>query len=372
VFRSTFSLDAARAVAPEVDPIPALARLVRRSLVRRHPDGRFSVAALVRVGAGEPTPEVARALAGWLAGEHRRIVAAHAPFSDLRPHRADLVALLGRLDLDGADVARLGGLLSSLLLRYGPLAEVGALEGAFARAEGPVRASLAMRLAGVARVRGDWAGAERWAAAGLEAGPGLHVRIQLLHSLAASARELGDLPLARIRAREALELAESTGDADAIGFALEAMGGAVAGEDPAAALPLFDRQVALAERVSNPDHAIVGEVNGAWCAVALGRWDDARVRVESAIARRSDSARLQAITRGLRGLLLAILGRDDEARADLDQALALSAPFPGDELPGAHLGLALLARRAGDDEAVRRHLAQADEVPPSVAALLDR
>ena len=194
LFRGTFAAAAALAVLSDGS---GLAALRRRSLIRRLPDGRFTLYDAVRTAAPPPPTAAARRLAAWFDAQSReRSAPAH-----LAAHRSDLVALIARDDLSDRQILPMIETLGALTIRYGATREWEALQAAVRRASPGLRASLCWLVAVEHRANGRHEPSDRYAAEGVEADPDDALAARLLVMRAQAATNLDDLESAAHYAR---------------------------------------------------------------------------------------------------------------------------------------------------------------------------
>jgi DNA-binding CsgD family transcriptional regulator len=187
-------------------------------------------------------------------------------------------------------------------------------------------------------------------------------RARLLVLAARTYSYLGDLEASDVEARKALAAAEEADDTWATGWALHvlAMTTTIRG-DLAAALPLFDRALAVAE--TDPaltDLGLLLQINKAVTLLTLDRCDEALATAEGArhLADQVGTALRLAQAHGALGQALHALGRWDDALTEI-------AVVPDDLKEGVaiclELGIAAdISFHRNEPDAARRYLADAE------------
>ncbi|MEA2132498.1 MAG: hypothetical protein QOC68_407 [Solirubrobacteraceae bacterium] len=172
---------------------------------------------------------------------------------------------------------------------------------------------------------------------------------------------LGDPEAGERHLRDALATAEALGAGEdavraylLLGELLRLRG------DHAGALAVMERGEEGAARVGmRGSFGNFMKVNGADDLVRLGRWDEARARLEE--ARRMDLGPTSAVMHlTISGHLHALRGEGEEARADLSRALELAADgLPSEFVTPLRGAWAALCLTAGEAEEARRHVEEA-------------
>jgi predicted ATPase/DNA-binding SARP family transcriptional activator len=319
-----FSHDKLRALAYEEAHLTRrrlLHRRVAESLARspRHADAAAAVIARHYRMAGLEQ-EAARYFRQ--AGEHARQLFANS--EALEYFQAALA--LGHPDPAGlqesiGDVHTLSGRYEAALTSY---------ESAAAVAEPARLAAIEHRLGAVHHRLGHWDRADRHfeaalAAVGQDGGDGARrARILADRSLTAHLRERVDQALEL--AREALELAEAAGDAEAVAQAHNILGIlASRSGDRAEALRHLERSLALAETLPDPTARVAALNNLALVHGSAGELDRALELAEEALVlceRQGDRHREAALHNNLADLLHAA-DRAEEAMSHLKQAVTI-------------------------------------------------
>lgn len=265
------------------------------------------------------------------AEAHRRAAAyARAVFANAEARQH----LESALALGGAPTAELHETLGDVLTLLGDYAgAIAHLEAAAATAE-PRRASTIERALALVHVRlGDWMRAESHIAGAIEsAGDDARLRAALLADRSAIAGRLGDRTAAEAAGREALAVAEATGDQEGIARAcqvLAVLARATGSLDDAMAL--LERALSASESLSEPTLRIASLNTLALVRGSRGDRGAAIGLLRDALAlceRQGDRHRQAALENNLADLLRAA-GHREEAMDHLKRAVAIFADIGG-------------------------------------------
>jgi tetratricopeptide (TPR) repeat protein len=307
--------------------------LARRRLLH----GRVA-AALSRRQPGEESAALVAShlrLAGDQTGaaERYRVAAEHA--ASLHAHADALEHLEAALALGGPDAAELHeriGDIRTLTGDYG--GALASYESAAAQCEPTALAAIEHKLGDVHHRRGEWELAEAHYLAALDAAPagGLQARIQA--DLALTLHHAGQPERATTLAREALALAETTGDQPAQAQARNMLGVLArnAGE-PESALEQLERSLALARELGDEPAQAAALNNMALVRRDVGELSEALTLTKDALALSAaygDRHRVAALENNLADLLHAA-GDEDEAMVHLKRAVAIFTEVGADE-----------------------------------------
>jgi DNA-binding SARP family transcriptional activator/tetratricopeptide (TPR) repeat protein len=271
------------------------------------------------------------------AGRHREAAHAHARAAEEaravfanREAREHLEAALALGDPATAELHESLGQVLTLLGDY-----AGAISHLEASAADPPpgrAAAIERELALVHSRLADWPRAASHIGAALQLAPEGTSRAALLADQSAIAARLGDEAAAEAAAREALRLAETSGDAEGIArgshvLAVLARGRGAFDE----AIELLERSLAAADRAAEPDLRIASLNTLALVRAAAGDRVVARRLLEEALARcarRGDRHRQAALENNLADVLRAD-GQREAAMDHLKRAVAIFAEIGG-------------------------------------------
>lgn len=197
------------------------------------------------------------------------------------------------------------------------------------------------------------------ASRGLEIEEGLGLegdRSQLLNNIGVCGAFLGD-PESLDRLREAKELAERSGDAEAIGRIYTNLPSSLAAfHRYREALDYCERGRELMRRSGSPNFEAFIASNQAGCFAELGRYEDAEAIAREALTTQRSLNAVPGIVNS--GAVMALVatrrGRYDDARSALDEILPLSRGLGGTEFLSLTLNLEVELERARGNLAAAR------------------